>query len=97
MLTLTEFNDVLSEVNQLIFDHVWDKFPGMFKIKQDFIQNGKHYIQIESESLGSIIFQIKSDGNDFALNLKLSYENAESYDQKNEELFNKYVKIFKEA
>ena len=97
MLTISEFNDILSDVNQLIFNDVWDKFPGMFKIQTDFVMNGKHYLQIESESLGSITFQIVSDGNNFALNLKLSYESADCADQKHEKLFNKFVKMFKEA
>lgn len=97
MLTVSEFNDILSEVNQLIFDHAWYKFPGLFKIQPEFIKNGKHYFSIESESLGSITFQINTDGNEFALNIKLSYYNAVCADLKNEKDFNKFVKIFREA
>lgn len=96
MFTVSEFNDKVSDVNQIIFDKSWVKFPGLFQIKEDFVQNGKHYLQIESKSLGSITFQIKTDGNIFALNLKLSYENADCFDQQHEKLFNEFVKMFKD-
>lgn len=96
MLTISEFNDKVSEVNQSIFDRLWVNFPGMFKIKQDFVQNGKHYLQIESDSLGSITFQIKVDGNIFALDIKLYYESADCYDKQDEKIFNEFVMMFRD-
>lgn len=98
MLTITEFNDILSDVNQIIFDRVWDKFPGTFKINPNPMYSfDKRMFEITSPELGTIVFRTVVLQNNFTLEVGIEYYKADGVGTKNEEIFNKFVKLFRDA
>lgn len=97
MLTVSEFNDILSEVNQIILDHVWDKFPGMFKINPNPLYSfDKRMFEITSPC-GTIVFRTIILPNKSVLEVGIEYYKSECIMTKNKNIFNKFVKMFRDA
>ena len=53
--------------------------------------------EITSPELGTIVFRIVVLQNKFALEVGIEYYKADGVGTKNEEIFNKFVKLFRDA
>lgn len=96
MLSTEKFNEILRDINMDIFEHKWDKVPSLFKINPRPLNKDKRMFELTSMDFGTITFKTVVGPWESVLEVGIEYCFADSFVPKNNELFQKYVKMFTE-
>ena len=98
MLSIEKFNEILRDINLDISNHKWDTFPALFKINpKPMYPMDKRMFELTSLDFGTIVFRTVVGPWESVLEVGIEYYKADCLVPKNNELFQKYVKMFTES
>lgn len=90
MFTIDQFNDKIADANQSIFDGTYDKFPGLFELKE-----GLTGINI-TNGMGIIRFEVIIDPSFSVLKVFVKYKSNMIINSAYKDQFEKIVENFKD-
>lgn len=96
MLSTEQFNEILRDINLDIFEQKFDKIPSLFKINPNPCYSDKRMFELTSMDFGTIAFRTVVGTCESALEVGIEYCHADSFVPKNNKIFQKYVKMFRE-
>lgn len=96
MLSTEQFNEILRDINLDIFEQKFDKMPSLFKINPNPCYSDKRMFELTSMDFGTIAFRTVVGPWESALEVGIEYCHADSFVPKNNKIFQKYVKMFRE-
>ena len=97
MLSIEKFNNILRDINLDISNHKCDTFPALFKINpKPMYYIDKRMFELTSLDFGTIVFRTVVGPCESVLGVGIEYYKADCLVPKNNELFQKYVKMFTE-
>jgi hypothetical protein len=96
MLSTEQFNEILRNINLDIFEQKFDKVPSLFKINPNPCYSDKRMFELTSMDFGTIAFRTVVGPWESALEVGIEYCHADSFVPKNNKIFQKYVKMFRD-
>lgn len=98
MLSIEKFNEILRDVNVDLFEQKLDKFPAIFKINpKPMYSVDMRLFELHSPDFGTIVFRTVLGPSTSSLEVGIEYFKAESWVPETNDLFQKYVKMFRDA